>query len=63
MLKMKDINEAVDYLLQAEVLTSDGKDLYIYKNEKIHCFIAIHAEPAYGGGYSYLYSASGIKQR
>lgn len=38
MLKMKDINEAVDYLLQAEVLTSDGKDLYIYKNEKIHCF-------------------------
>ena len=35
MLKMKDINEALDYLMQGEVLTCSGKDMYIYKNEKI----------------------------
>lgn len=35
MLKMKDINEALDYLMQGEVLTCSGKDMYVYKNEKI----------------------------
>lgn len=38
MLKMKDIKEALDYLMQNEILTSDGKDQFIFKKDKIHYY-------------------------
>ena len=35
MQKLRDINEAVSYLKDGDIVTSNGKDLYVYKNERI----------------------------
>lgn len=36
MQKLKDINEAIRYLKEGEIVTSNGKDQFMIKNKKIH---------------------------
>lgn len=36
MQKCNDIVEAISYLKQGELLTSNGKDQFIYKNKKVY---------------------------
>ncbi len=38
MQKMNDIGEAVLYLKEGDVLTSNAHDMFVMKNEKIHVY-------------------------
>lgn len=34
--KVRDINEAVAYLNEGEIITTNGKDQFVMKNKKVH---------------------------
>lgn len=36
--KIRDISEALTYLKQGDLLTGNGNDRFLYKNEKIHVY-------------------------
>lgn len=38
MQKLKDVNEAIGYLREGDVITMSGKDLFVLKDEKVHCY-------------------------
>ncbi len=38
MQKLKDVNEAIGYLREGDVITMSGKDLFFFKEEKVHCY-------------------------
>lgn len=37
--KIKDINEALEYLKQGDIITCQGNDLFILKANKVACFV------------------------
>lgn len=37
--KIKDINEALKYLKQGDIITCQGNDLFILKANKVACFV------------------------
>lgn len=36
MVKLSDINEAISYLKEGEIITTNGKDQFVVKNSKIY---------------------------
>ncbi|MBR0418772.1 MAG: hypothetical protein IJI66_06360 [Erysipelotrichaceae bacterium] len=38
MQKLTDIREAVSYLQEGDIVTSNGKDFYVLKNDKVHIY-------------------------
>ena len=36
MQKLNDITEAIDYLREGDIITGNGKDLFILKNDKVY---------------------------
>ena len=34
--KLKDINEALSYLREGELVTGNGKDIFVFKNDRIY---------------------------
>lgn len=36
--KLKDVKEALSYIRQGEIITSNGKDQILFKNDKVYCY-------------------------
>ena len=38
MQKLRDTKEALSYLKEGDIITTNGKDQFVYKNEKVYCY-------------------------